>query len=405
MISDYARKVLNDPERITQRDEWFHRLADVFDSKPNEYNDKYVFALKGRWWMPLGAHLGTALLSPLDLKDCFDTLIDSLPRIGAEAWNQRFTFYRDMMRNSKAVNTRNGVRVETQPLLYTQPERWIEECLEIMAQNEECRENRFSPNVIAASFYGVHFIDKIFGADVFFKDGQWYSHYLKTSIGDLRFPDLDKCEAWSLTKRAAMAFLEADVKVPLFGMPTLSSALNILVNLYGQEGLIAMMEDEDAVLHDLKVINDLIRMLHCWFREHIPVNQLQPVAAVERAQPPGAGQVCGCTTQLLSSGLYREFIMPLDDALLGDYSRGGMIHLCGSHSQHIPAFREMKHLRAVQINDRATWDLESYLKGLRDDQVVYVNPSPEMPVEKILEISGGKRVVLVTPEAPRRGNG
>ena len=94
--------------------------------------------------------------------------------------------------------------------------------------------------------------------------------------------------------------------------------------------------------------------------------------------------------------------MPLDDALLGDYSRGGMIHLCGTHTQHIPAFRDMKHLRALQVNDRASWDLEAYLKGLRDDQVVYVCPCPEMPVEKILEVSGGRRVVLVGAEAPEK---
>ena len=45
--------------------------------------------------------------------------------------------------------------------------------------------------------------------------------------------------------------------------------------------------------------------------------------------------------------------MPLDDALLGDYPDSGMIHLCGSHGQHIQSFRDMRHLHAVQLNDRA----------------------------------------------------
>ena len=72
-----------------------------------------------------------------------------------------------------------------------------------------------------------------------------------------------------------------------------------------------------------------------------------------------------------------------------------MIHLCGTHTQHLKTFREMKKLRSVQLNDRAAEDLELYLKGLREDQIIYVNPCPTMPAEKILEISGGKRIVLV----------
>ena len=402
MISEYARRVLNDPERIRRRDIWFDRMADVFDSRPNEYNDRYLFTIGGRTWTPPGGFKETETLTPRDMKWVWDSLVDSLPRLGKESWNRRLDYFRDMTAASRAVDTRDGTRIEVRPLVYTQPERWMEECLEVMAQGEECRANRFAPDLAAVDLYGVHFIDKLFGANVYFKDGQWNAEYLRTPVGELEFPDLARSGPWSLVKRAADAFLEAGVKAPLFAMPTLSSPLNILVNLYGQEGLLAMIEDQEAARHDLKVINDLIRALHRWFREHIPTQQLQCVASDGRAQPPGAGQLCGCTTQLLSGEMYREFIMPLDDALLGDYSRGGMIHLCGTHTQHIPAFRDMKHLRALQVNDRASWDLEAYLKGLRDDQVVYVCPCPEMPVEKILEVSGGRRVVLVGAEAPEK---
>lgn len=82
--------------------------------------------------------------------------------------------------------------------------------------------------------------------------------------------------------------LEADVKLPLFGLPTLSSALNIMVNLYGEEALVAMLDDEEAAMHDLKL----------------------------------------------------------------------------------------------------------YLDGLREDQIIYLNPCEGMSIEKALEISGGKRIVL-----------
>ena len=217
-------------------------------------------------------------------------------------------------------------------------------------------------------------------------------------------PDLDKDETWQISKRAVNAFLEADVKLPLFGLPTLASPLNILLNLYGQEALIAMYEDEDAVRHDLDVINTLIRTLHRWYIDNIPKNQLQPVLSWCRTQPPGYGQLCGCTTQLLSGAMYKDFIAELDDALLGEYENGGMIHLCGSHAQHIETFRNMKNLRSIQLNDRAAEDLSLYLDGLRSDQIIYVNPCAEMPVEKIIDISKGERIVLVkncaSPDKP-----
>jgi hypothetical protein len=55
----------------------------------------------------------------------------------------------------------------------------------------------------------------------------------------------------------------------------------------------------------------------------------------------------------------------------------------------------MKSLRAVQLNDRAALDLEAYFHGLRDDQIIYANLFDGMPLEKVLEITGGERVVIV----------
>jgi hypothetical protein len=72
-----------------------------------------------------------------------------------------------------------------------------------------------------------------------------------------------------------------------------------------------------------------------------------------------------------------------------------MIHLCGTHTHLIPIWREMASLRAVQMNDRAAEDLEIYFHELRDDQMLYVNPCANMPVERIMDITGGRRVVIV----------
>ena len=343
-LREKTRLFLNDQALIDKRDMWFERLLNLFEGRPDAYNEKYVFSVHG--FVP----------RPAD---------ESMP--------------------------------------YTDPENWVIECLEMLSDLPEMQRNRFMPLCVEYPIYGVHFIDKMFGADVFFKDGQWNARYLKTPIGKLEMPDLEKDETWMLARRAAKAFLDADVKLPLFGLPTLSSALNIMVNLYGGDALIAMIEDEENALNDLTVINNLIRALHKWYLDTIPHKQLQPVISWERTQPPGFGQLCGCTTQLLSGKMYERLIAPLDDQLLSDYPNGGMIHLCGAHSQHIETFRNMKNLRALQLNDRASHDLKLYLDGLREDQIIYLAPCEGMSIEKALEISKGKRIVLPAPiNAPEK---
>lgn len=335
-LSASAHAILNDSKLIACREQWFSRLTNLFASAPDPYNDRYVFTVDGIVPRPDDADV-----SP-----------------------------------------------------YTDPEDWVITCLELLAAQADCVEERFCPPCVEYPIYGVHFIDRMLGGHVYLHAGQWHTDYLKTPVGSLEMPDLGTDETWNLARRAAEAFLSADVKLPLFGLPTLSSALNILVNLYGEEALAAMYEDEDAVRHDLAVINDLIRALHRWYIENIPAEQLQPVISWSRTQPRGFGQLCGCTTQLLGTDLYRELIAPLDDALLGEYPNGGMIHLCGAHAQHIETFRSMKNLRAIQINDRACADLQLYLDGLRDDQIIYMIPCQEMSAEEAVRISGGKRLVI-----------
>lgn len=243
--------------------------------------------------------------------------------------------------------------------------------------------------------YGVHFIDKILGAEVFLQDGQWYNRYLKHEVGELKEVCLEENETWKLAKRVAKAFLDQNVSVPLFGLPTIASTLNIGVNLYGEELLVTMLADPEAAEHDLRIINNLLKDIHTWYRERIPQRQLQPVISWERTQPYGYGQICGCTTQLVSDKLYGEFLFDLDNSLLGVYPNGGMIHLCGSHRHLIPLFTKMENLRSVQLNDRAAEELKYYVEELRDDQVIYLNPCKGMTAEQAEKIAGKKRMIIV----------
>jgi len=275
-------------------------------------------------------------------------------------------------------------------------EKWLDESLDSLAKQAEEAKNPdvFRPLVINYNPHGVHFIDYLFGADVFqLEGGGWQVRYLENPIGELDYPVLESNDSWQAVTELTHAFLERDVPAVLFALPTIASTLNIAVNLYGQKILEAMLLEPKAARHDLMVINHLLCDIHRWYRKNIPLEQLQCIVAASRCQPPGFGQLCGCTTQLLSPELYQEFIAPLDDELLSVYPYGGMIHLCGMHTQHIPVWREMKSLRAVQTNDIASEDLDKYFNELRNDQILYVNHCAGMPVERIRAITEGRRVV------------
>lgn len=313
-------------------------------------------------------------------------------------------FY-DGKETEKTLNLNGTVFFPSGADPYTEPERWVDEALGMMAEHAErisADEELLRPLCIEFGPCGVHFVDRIFGAEVGMLAGQWYCNRLNRPIGTLETPDLETSPVFELAKRVADRFMEHQVRLPVFGLPTIASPLNVLINLYGGEALYAFMEDEEAVAHDLRVIAGTQMAIHRWYRSRIPEDQLQPVVSWERTQPYGCGQICGCSTQMLSPGLYEEFVMELDDELLGVYPHPGMIHLCGSHAQHIPLFAKMKNLKALQLHNRAAEDLELYLKGLRPDQVIYVNCCEEMPYERAFEISGGRRVLFVGEFAPKR---
>jgi len=335
-LSESARKILNDPSRIERRDRWFRRLGDVFDGV---YTEEVPF---------ISGILGC-------------------PADGAS--------------------------------VFASPERWAAESLEDLAEKIERHdgESRFYAPCVQLDLYGVHFVDSLFGARVYYngESRQWYNDFLKSEIGSLQYPDLSKCGVWETAEKSVRAFLELNVRLPLFGLPTIASVLNIAVNLYGGNILEYMLVEPEKANHDLSVINRLLVEIHTRFRSLLPESQLQPVIPWERVQPPGYGQICGCTTHLVGAGVYKDQVSALDDALLGAYPHGGMIHLCGSHSHLIPVFRSMQNLRAVQVNDRAALDLELYFNGLRGDQVIYLMPCEQMTVGNAMDITGGKRLVII----------
>lgn len=343
-MRDITRKLLNDEELVLNREKWFDLLRDVFEGERTT-----PIMLAGE----VGQHSGS-----LGCRDQSDILHND-PR--------------------KAL------------------EIGIDDLAEKIVKTADRRNNAFVPYVLEADWYGVHMVDKILGCDVYYNPEvqQWYAKYLKTEIGRLPKPDLSSSEPWRMAKDYARAFMSLDTKLPILATPVLSSPLNVAINLYGAEFLIAMIEEPDAAKHDLKIISETISELHRWYIGNVPLDRLQPTVGPWRTQPKGYGQICGCSTHLVSARMYEEFIMPLDDAILGIWPHGGMIHLCGEHRHLIPLFAQMPQLRSVQLNDLAADHLEYYVKGLRQDQVIYFSPTKNMTLDRSLEVSKGKKIVYV----------
>jgi len=156
----------------------------------------------------------------------------------------------------------------------------------------------------------------------------------------------------------------------------------------------ALLADPDAARHVLRVITDVIIYCVRAFRAAVPAEILRTTCAASRYAPAGYGFIDGCAAQLVSAEVYREFFAPLDAEILAQWPHGGMIHLCGACTQHIPAWRAMEPLRSVQLNDRATDDLAQYAAGLRPAQILYVSPTAAIPPDRVRTLTAGRPLVM-----------
>ena len=269
---------------------------------------------------------------------------------------------------------------------------------ELAAKAELMRDKRiFRPLCFSTSSYGEDFSEYLFGLHDLGPDAGELSR-LATPVGTLDPPPLDNCPAWQQAKSQTEMFLELELPVPLYSGPYITSPLVEAVNLHSQAFLIAMLNDPDAARHDLRVLCDVQVQMRKWYVDNVSTEQLQWVAPRLRCTPYGMSQIDGCTHQLVGPDLYAEMVAPLDAESLLVAPRGGMIHICGYHTHHVPIWREMDCLRALQLSGDAMTDLPLYYNELRDDQVVYVSPHATMELEQIMEVTGGKRAIVALYE-------
>jgi len=276
------------------------------------------------------------------------------------------------------------------------PEEWLDDVLRDMADRALETANRatFCPLVIELDPLGTHYVDALFDARVCFREGQVWSEQLDGDLAELAAPDLAHSEVFQQSLRLARLASEVSLGRLLVATPVFSCPINIGINLFGERLLEGLLGRPDAARRALRIITDAILACIRTFSKAIPKDIRRTSVAACRYAPAGFGLIDGCAAQLVSARLYQEFFAPLDEELLRAHPRGGMIHLCGACAQHIPTWASMPSLRSVQLNDRAAEDFELFFRGLRSDQILYVQPTQSMPTERILGISKGERVIL-----------
>lgn len=283
-----------------------------------------------------------------------------------------------------------------EPDMLGEPEAWLDDVFADMAAHapDASDPQTFRPFVIEIDPFGTHYIDALFGAPVRYHEGQAWSEELPYDLADLQMPDIEANPVFRASLELARMAVERSGGAVWIANPVLSCPINIGINLFGGRLLEAMAERPAEAHRVLAIVTEVIARCMRAFADVIPPEiRLNSVGAVRWA-PPGRGFIDGCATHLVSARHYREFLAPLDAALLAEYPLPGMIHLCGAHTQHIGAWRDMPELAAVQLNDRAADDFEAYRSGLRHDQIVYITPTADMTIERILAITGGQGVVL-----------
>ncbi|MBM3497009.1 MAG: hypothetical protein FJX72_22210 [Armatimonadetes bacterium] len=312
--------------------------------------------------------------------------------------------------NGLMAGRSHGLWGTNDPDMLNEPDAWLDDVFADMAAraSEASDPRTFRPFVIEIDPFGTHFIDALFDAPVRYHEGQAWSEELACDLADLLTPDIEGNPVFRASLDLARMAVERSGGAVWIANPVLSCPINIGINLFGGRLLEAMMERPAEAHRVLGLITDVIAFCMRAFASVIPPEVRQNSVGAWRWAPPGRGFIDGCATHLVSARHYREFLAPLDAALLagprpalrpsgGGEGGGGMIHLCGAHTQHIPAWRNMPELASVQLNDRAADDFEAYRTGLRPDQIIYVTPTADMTVERILAITSGERVVLQCP--------
>jgi hypothetical protein len=278
-------------------------------------------------------------------------------------------------------------------------EQWLEEQLEHLRRHIElyCDPVTWRVPAFALRRYGLHFTSAVLGCPIRAEAGRVWCTPLSESgrsPADFRAPDLDHSVPFQEMLRLVRLVADAtDGRLPI-ELPFLAAPLLAAVELYGSDFLVTLAEDDGLAERVLKAISDTVLAMRLRLQKAVDGCDLWDHHTCACPMPNGYRFLYGCTTQLVSAQTYRRHIAELDASHLAHRAQGGCIHLCGGHTQHLGTWRSLEQVRAVQLNDTACQDFETYWRGLRPDQFVVLWPCEHMTVAEAMNITGGRRLAI-----------
>jgi hypothetical protein len=282
--------------------------------------------------------------------------------------------------------------------------RWLAEALEALLRQRDLLADRtnFRSLSFSVNRAGHHFVSAALGCQMGL-DGNGTLSVLPQgrpawNAGNFHLPEPEECPLVREALEAVSLILDTTRgRIPI-ELPHIPSPLLLAVDLFGEEFLVTVGDDDPAssrrCMEGLTRFGE--RLLDLFVRRFPGAPLKGYFTGGWNLMPTGYTCLLGCTTHLISAVTYRDLVADLDQRLLRGPWRGGCIHLCGHHTQHCPAWAAMPELKALQLNDAACDDLETYYRNLRADQFFIVMPNSRMTVEACLRVTGGRRLVLST---------
>ena len=276
---------------------------------------------------------------------------------------------------------------------------WLAGALADLRKNAAAFRDRvtYRPFALSLARYDLHFPAAVAGCPTQQESGQvWCTPLWKLGmkIAEFRAPDLDANQQFQEMLDLLRFVVEAtEGRVPV-EIPYVSEPLILAVELFGEDFLVLLALDPELADQFVDKLSAFILDMRCRFCEAVPGAPLMPHGSCHRAMPEGYNMLYECTTQLVSGDAYERHFLQRDRALMRCAARGAGIHLCGRHTQHCDAWREAPELKMIQLNHRATEDLETYWRNLRPDQYIMLNPCEQMTVEDALRLTGGWQLII-----------
>ena len=277
------------------------------------------------------------------------------------------------------------------------PAAWLGEAINELREEAGLFSDRdvWVPFALTLQRYQLHFLAALFGCPIWERDNIAWRKSL-TALGwdlaDLRKPDLSGNTVYE-EMIGLIRFMEdaTDGRIPM-ELPELLSPLTEAVTLFEEPFLVALRDKPELAATVVEIIAETTIEVHAGLLA--AADGAFVYGSLHECTLPGYNTILGCSSQLVSPQCYREHGADWDEALLLSWSAGGSMHLCGSHTQHMDRWREMRGLKAIQLNDRASDDLEAYWTGLRSDQCIVLWPTETMTIDDAVRITGGRRLII-----------